>query len=431
MSRKSKNITVFEHQRLDLGVTINGVKFDKDKFEALERYYGKEGVPYYSLTNKGIKFNEYVGVIQIGKTVIEVLPKADKNNDNGDAKQNRWRDILTGMLLSVGLFDIKSPSSSSLRIKPNSILDLYFELFLNEVDYLMRQGLIKQYRKKEGNMFALKGNLRFGQHIQQNLTHQERFYVRYTAYDTQHKLHYILYKAIKMLQQVNTKTELQSRIGSLILNFPEMPDIAINESTFEKIVYTRKTQPYQKAIEIARLLLLHYHPDLITGRNHVLALMFDMNKLWERFVYVSLRKNLAPGNTITAQTSKYFWTSDKGTKTRIRPDIVINKEKDDCVVLDTKWKLLKDNRPSDDDLKQMFVYHEYYKAKKVALVYPGVELIPSDGKYNRTGKENSLLSGKKCSVIPIKVISNIRGWQGKIKEDIWEWVEKEEELCAE
>ncbi|MBK9688627.1 MAG: hypothetical protein IPO65_13060 [Saprospiraceae bacterium] len=55
---------------------------------------------------------------------------------------------------------------------------------------------------------------------------------------------------------------LNGRIGALLLHFPEMPEVKVTSATFERIVYNRKNQSYTKAIEIAKLLLLQYHPDL-------------------------------------------------------------------------------------------------------------------------------------------------------------------------
>ena len=415
-----KHITVFEHQSIKLNQVIDGVLFDEPKLKALQKYYGDKGIPYFSLIHNGVKFNEFVGVIQVNNTVIEVLPKADNQFARTDEKK-QWRDILIDMIFAVGVFDIHAPSSSSLKIKSNSILDLYFELFINETEYLLHNGLVKQYRRKEGNVTALKGSLKFGQHIQQNLTHQERFYVRHTIYDVEQKLHLILYKTIRLLKQINTNADLHSRLGALSLNFPEMPDINVSESTFSKIVFDRKTQRYKKAIEIARLLLLQYHPDVSRGRNYVLALMFDMNKLWEQFVYVSLRKQKAVNVTITAQTSKFFWKPKNGNRSTIRPDIVINKNKKNCVVLDTKWKNLKGYNPSASDLRQMYVYHEYYAAKKVALVYPGAITSKTGGKFLDpiTTKEREM----ECNVISIAVKPKIKEWQVKIGKDFKEHLE--------
>jgi len=416
VSKDKNHIIVFEHQAIKLNDVINGVEFDKHRLIAMQECYGDMGVPYFSLINNGVQFNEYVGVIQVGKTLFEVLPKANKYETN-DVK---WRRILIGMLKAVGTFDIKSTSDSSLKIKPNTILYLYFEMFIKEVEYLLHNGLIKQYRKKEGNVTSLKGNLQFGKHIQQNLTHQERFYVRYSTYDVEHKLHFILYKTIRLLKQINTNAVLHSRIGALILHFPEMSDIKVTEATFEKIVFNRKNQSYKKAIEIAKLLLLQYHPDVSKGRNHVLALMFDMNKLWEQFVYASLRKYKVPGTSITAQTSKFFWQPESGYRSKIRPDIVLNKDKPDCVVLDTKWKNLNGYNPSPDDLRQMYVYHEYYNAKRVSLVYPGSTPSKLSGTYLDRGTSKE--TDKECSVISLSVEPVIKKWQKSIHNVIDSWM---------
>ena len=416
MPEKRKHITVFEHQAIKLDQIIDGVKFDKASLSALQNYYGDKGVPYYNLIHRGVCFNEYVGVIQVGGITIEVLPKADKY----ETDKGKWQKLLIDMLRAVDMFDIHAPSSSSLKIKYNSILDLYFELFIKEVEYLLHNGLVKQYRKKEGNVNALKGSLQFGKHIQQNLTHQERFYVRYTTYDVEHKLHLILYKTIRLLKQINSNAGLHSRIGALMLHFPEMPDIKVEESTFEKLVFTRKNHSYKKALEIAKLLLLQYHPDVSEGKNNLLALMFDMNKLWEQFVYVSLRKHKDSKTSITAQTSKSFWKPEKGGHSKIRPDIVINKDKPDCVVLDTKWKTLNGTNPSSEDLRQMYVYHEYYDAKRVALVYPGVKFARISGSYLHP--DSSSILEMECSVIALSVELNVSNWQNKIFEEFENWL---------
>ncbi len=136
------------------------------------------------------------------------------------------------MIKTVWGFDVKSTGSSSLKLKLNSILELYFELFISEVEYLLHRGLIKRYRKNEGNQTSLKGALQFSKHISQNLVHKERFYVKYTQYSNEHTIHEILFKTINLLAHINSKPLLKGRIGALTLNFPEMKEIKVNESTF-------------------------------------------------------------------------------------------------------------------------------------------------------------------------------------------------------
>lgn len=406
------HITVFEHETLrsDRGEK----RLSQKQLGVLQTFYGEDGVPYYSLVHHGVKFNEYVGVIQIGKTIIEVLPKADKSGD-----ENTWRNVLISMLRAVGVIDIHAPSSSDLQLRANSVLDLYFELFVKELEYLLHRGLVKKYRKTEGNLSILKGTIHFAKHINQNIVHQERFYVKHYTYDKQHDIHAILYKTLKLLKNIHTHTELNSRIGTLLLDFPELYDVKVTKTLFERISLDRKTEPYRKALEISRLLLLNYHPDVRKGDDNVLALMFDMNALWEQFVYVSIRKFKDKETTIAAQSIKNFWKPNTGHRSRIRPDIVLNKGTEKCVVLDTKWKNLNGHNPVHEDLRQMFVYMKYFGAKKVALVYPGIDCSYRTGKYYEYDTYNpNELSENECGVISIGVDVNVKRWQMMISESI-------------
>ena len=407
MTSSPKNrITVYEHQSLKLG---EHEVFKNDHLKALQRFYGEKGTNYFSLINKGVKFNQYVGVIQVGKLVVEVLPKTDKN-ENVD-----WRNLLIGMLRAVGTVKVFSTGTTNLKIRTNSVLDLYFELFVSEVEKLIHAGLIKQYHRQEENRLSLKGKISFQKHIQQNLIHQERMFVSHYIYDQNNIFNQIIKTALKLVKTLNTSSSLYNRIGAISLALPEMSDIKVSENTFNNICFNRKTEPYREVLNVARLILLNYHPDLSKGQNNVLALLFDMNKLWEKFVLQSLREYAPADFKIKGKVSKSFWQPEKGNIANIEPDIVIRNH-DQMFVLDAKWKILKDNRPSDEDLKQMYVYTKYFKSSYTALVYPCNGLASTFGSFFPDTEEKSSVS---CSLIRLKLpeeVKNIRAWQKDICE---------------
>ena len=381
MNVETNRITVFEHT--PLWVHKGKHRLTEAQLQALQTYFGDKGVPYYSLLHRGVKFKSYVGVIQIGDLMIEVLPKANKNDADAD-----WRKALIGMLMAVSGFDIHTTSTSHLKVRPNSILEVYFELFMQEVERLLRQGLVKKYRKTESNRTSLKGAIQFPTHLRKNLVHQERFYVRHTTYDREHLLHSILFKTLGLISKLNSNPALVSRLGNLHLNFPEMPDVSVSDTLFHSITLNRKTESYKKAIEISRLILLNYHPDILRGNNNVLALMFDMNLLWERFVYASLVRHKQPGIIIRPQKSKLFWKADSGRISRMKPDIVLRSPTlNTNIVLDTKWKNLEGTTPSPEDLRQMYAYLKYHSAQKVALVFPGERSHFERGAYYKEGSD--------------------------------------------
>lgn len=355
---RAVTFTIFEHQSLCEGVFYEGVEFTRDHRDLLESCHRETGFPYFSLTRKGVRFCEYVGVFSIGKLQVEVLPKAGRCDDHA-----QWRERLIDMLRMVGVFNVHAPTISSLKVKKNSVLDMYCALFLDEAERILHQGLIRRYRQSEGNAYALKGAICFARHLQMNLTHQERFYVRHTAYTREHELNQLLYKCIGLLGRICSNAQLRSRIGALQLAFPEMPDMQVSEEWFSKLHYDRKSERYRNAVNIARLLLLNYHPDVISGKNDLLALMFDMNNLWERFVCHSIKRYLReqrPGWVVLEQSKKMFWqrSGQSAHCVKMQPDLVIQRERD-TIVLDTKWKNLEDGL-SPHDLRQMYAYSRFH-----------------------------------------------------------------------
>lgn len=382
-------IQVFEHEKLTLKEDNLGRKLSQPELDALYSYNDKNNNIYYTGIKHGIKFSSYVGVIQIGGLTIEILPKTDKNKATSEDEFDPWRNILLQMMAACRYIKLDSVSQANLRRRYNTLLDLYFEIFLDEVNTLLRHGLIKKYHTVSSNVNALKGRINFAKNIQKNLIHKERFYTQHQIYDYENIANQILLKGLSNLDRISNNPLIRDRVARTKLDFPEIKEVKIDHASFNRVQESRKTRPYQQALKIAKMLILNYSPDIKTGGENMLALLFDMNKLWEEYIYRMMVREKPEGMNIQPQAKQSFWEN----KT-IKPDIVVQDEnKNKTYVIDTKWKIIDQDKPGDDDLKQMYAYNMYWNAHKSMLLYPiaaSSTIEESFGKYHK-GRESENL----------------------------------------
>jgi 5-methylcytosine-specific restriction enzyme subunit McrC len=365
-------IQVFEHTTLPVGEV-----FTHERFEGLVQYNERHGNRFFAVGFNRIHFRNYVGVIQVGSLTIEILPKADKISDSPAQKQ-KWQSALLEMLRQSGYIRMTSMSDARLRLRSSSLLDIYFESFLAEVDELLHHGLVRKYRQTCGNLPVLKGRILFHRQLAKNIVHRERFFTSYVFYDRNNPFNQILRVALDVLSRVSSNHHLVALARSLAILFEDVDGVLITERTFSRLHYTRNTERYRRAIQLARLIILNYSPDLCGGREDVLAILFDMNVLFERFVYVQLKraetKQALRRISFKSQMSRRFWSAD-GMQKSIRPDVVarISTGPDyEHVVLDTKWKIPGGGKPGDTDLQQMHAYNVQFGARRSFLLYPRV-----------------------------------------------------------
>jgi 5-methylcytosine-specific restriction enzyme subunit McrC len=368
----SNVIQVFEYTTLPVGEG-----FSLSHFNCLVQHNERHGNRFFEVGLNRIHFRNYVGVIQVGNLTIEILPKADKDPISKNQK-NKWQGALIDMLRQSGFIRVASLSDARLRLQLSSLLDIYFESFLVEVDKLVHHGLVRKYRQTCGNLSALKGRILFRQHIAKNLVHGERFFTAHVFYDRNNPFNQILLIALDVLIRVSSNFHLVGIARSLTSLFQGVSDIEVTEQTFNRLPYNRNTERYRKAVQLARLIILNYSPDLRGGKEDVLAILFDMNSLFERFVYAQLKqaeaKQALRRISFKAQVSRRFWSADRMQKS-IRPDIIaqIGTGPDhERVVVDTKWKIPNDGRPGDADLQQMHTYNVQFGARRSFLLYPRV-----------------------------------------------------------
>lgn len=95
MTNGKKLIRVFEYEKLHLEGYKNGL-LSVPQFDALVKYNQKNDSRFFTVIHKGIKLKQYVGVIQVGKLTIEVLPKADRKQASEENK-SVWHQVLFQM----------------------------------------------------------------------------------------------------------------------------------------------------------------------------------------------------------------------------------------------------------------------------------------------------------------------------------------------
>lgn len=417
--RNNSTIQVFEYELLFKGQR----GFTEHHWRSLGHYNETYGGNFFKLTPDGVRFQNYVGVIQVGNITIEILPKIGRSAAD-DADKAIWQKVLINMLRECNWMRVHTHEKAALQYNQNSILEAYLEIFLRECESLLHRGLIKKYRQQNNNCSALKGKLLFAQNLQRNIVHQERFYTKHQVYDKDNVFNRILLKALKIIPLISQSPVLKDRVYSLLLSFPDLSDIRVSESTFTILVFDRKSDAYREAIEIAAMLLLNYRPDISSGHNHVLAILFDMNSLWEEYVFRQMKKKLPLNCEIQRQENKPFWTAKNNISKAIKPDIVVKYE-GTTIIIDTKWKLPENNIPSDNDLKQMFVYNEYWSGTRAILLYPNSLWLETPhyehGTFGATPlfHRSNELTMHSCGIMKISVMDGGGRLDGGMGERVW------------
>lgn len=313
------------------------------------------------------------------------------------------------MLRYCGYLRLCASSEAHLRVYRASLFDLYLETYLHEVEELVHQGLVKRYARQQDNLEVLKGRILFNRHLTQNLIHRERFYVEYERYCRDNHFNRILKCATAIVARSARSPRLQGEAKRLTLRLEDVADVPVTDKLFARLRYDRNTERYRKAMTLARLIILNRQPDISAGNTEVMAILFDMNALFEEYIYRQLRRaaQQQTGITVSSQPSYHFWQTG-GMQRKLRPDIIVafNQERQK-IALDTKWKVPAGDYPDDGDLRQIFAYTVRTGARYGYLLYPRV-----DGRRDINGRyilsEDDSLSEKHCGMWFVELLSGAR-----------------------
>lgn len=351
-------IKLHEYEKLTINNSVNGLS--KAQFDVLVKFNANNQNKYFEIVHKGIVAKNYVGLIKIDNLTIEILPKI---SDNG-LDYITSKKVLYTMLKVSRTLPIDNSFIVNLNHTDSEPLVIYFVKYLEEIERLIHLGLIKKYSFTESNQKVLKGNIVFSQHIKSNLIRADRFYCNHSIYSNDNNLNRILKYALVLSTKI-LGTKFTQRVNSCLSYFEEVKNVIITDQHFKLNLLNRKSHYLASAIELSKIIILQYGSNLSIGSTNLFSLLFDMNLLWELYITNILKKYESIYDyTVQYQNSKIFWNNKK-----IKPDIIV-KYNNSNYVIDTKWKVIIPSKPNDNDLKQMYVYNDYWSSYKSLLLYP-------------------------------------------------------------
>ncbi|WP_447409999.1 McrC family protein [Clostridium perfringens] len=331
-----------------------------------------------------LRFINYVGYIRLSTVSIEILPKISINHS-----AELERKALLNMLSKCGVLKVNYSEISSLKLYKESLNEILAYLFSKKLQKELGKGVYGEYVYIEENINSLKGSLRVQEQIKNIASHSSKAFCRFEEFSRDNKLNKILSFFVKevMKNVKNRETLKLLRVSEMILGDVDERSITLNE--VNNFSFNRLNKPFEDAFTLGKMIVLGESTLGNSGGNKAYSILFKMNEIFEIYIGKLLRELLYE-ETVHIQHSKYKLLIKEETNRgvfKLIPDIVIEKNGIESVIIDTKWKSVesKFNRHGvkREDLYQMYAYLTRYKnVSTVILLYPYNERIEGEeGEY--------------------------------------------------
>ena len=366
----SEHIEIIEHSTLSRGEETKGTTLSETDFAQLKEFIfstAEKNQDYYlQITSKNgkelIKAKNYVGSILLPSgTTIDILPKIE--SAGVDSKK-----LLIEMLSTLKDSPYITSRFANLDTEHLPLFELFIRMFVDEIDRLQKYGLRSKYVAREENLSSFKGKLLITEQIRHNFAHAERFYVQYDDYNINRPINRLIKASLELLQRKSTDWKNKKDIARLLDVLDEVESSRNYEIDIAKVDLDRNMTEFHQVFAWCKVFLRKKSFTSFSGDTAAMALLFDMNKLFESYVAARLRKYIPNLKTQVRKKSLF----DAPECFELRPDLLI--EGENPIILDTKWKVLDENQNnygiSQSDMYQMYVYQKRFRAKEIVLLYP-------------------------------------------------------------
>ncbi|CAH0497766.1 McrC family protein [Novosphingobium sp. CECT 9465] len=323
---------------------------------------------------------QVVGVIAAPGCSLEILPKIDATSDEND---ETIRTRLVSMLdVALGL-KLGDGQALAMARQKETLLDILIRLFADRLLAEARRGLPRAYMAQEENLAALRGRLDVIQQFTHNAVRPDRLACRFDTLMPDTPLLRVMKACVLMLRRHARVLATQRSLDELRFLLAEVSDVPVTALPWAQVRIDRTNRRWETLYGLAKLFLKREwqrtNHDAKAGQG--ITLLFAMNDLFEAYIAALARRALLGSDlTVHSQGGLRYCLMEEGDGGKERfqttPDILIKRNGQVVMVIDTKWKLIgrnpedKKRGVSQSDVYQMMAYARLYQCREVMLLYP-------------------------------------------------------------
>lgn len=363
-----RHLTLRERDSVSIGPNCQISELEAEGIEKLVRKLPLGAIGW---GHRSLKIGPFCGVLQTEQLAIEILPKIDY----GDDSTQEMRGLLVAMLARAGELSTKQVGDASIGFQKSHLLDIFIEDFCNQVKSALRGGAIARYSERMENLHAIRGRLELTEHLRVNAFDQSRLFCRFDERSIDNPHNQALKGVIRVLLGFARSPRTRAMVASFLHRFDQVNDRRITTREIDDLRLDRTIRHWEPVFARARWLLAGLFPDVRTGEATGSALMFNMEKLFETLVGLSVRKACQDSKSshLTARLQSPI-KSLASSGFQLRPDVSILDGDNVVAIIDVKWKRLMPSEVNSGvtsgDAYQMNAYASRYRCELLALVYP-------------------------------------------------------------
>lgn len=293
-----------------------------------------------------------VGVLRIADHEVHIRPKLDVSRLlflllYADDPRG-WREDTVGAATS------------------DDLLELLARTFTAAAERALRHGPLRGYVTRDATSAVLRGRLRVGDQLAARGGFPVPAEITYDEYTPDIAENQVPAAAIRRLRHSPLlPTDLTAQLARLERALTDVTAHPVGVAV-PPLRFDRLNAHYRTAYELATLLLRDGHLDLGHGEQRSAGMLFDMDRVFERFVTRACREHTPEELRLDSQ---HVTSLDVERQLQLRPDLTWWAAGRVVAVGDAKYKDLRDRSVPPGDLYQLLTYATVHGLAEAHLVY--------------------------------------------------------------